>query len=126
MFVRLWLFLLTVPLWGHDIAGDVKVQAYLKPGRAIVVPNDVYGGTFRMLHRVFEPIGCAVTTADFADLPAVEQAITADTALVWLESPTNPRLLVYDIAAVARIAHAKGWPVGVTPCNPSAAGLRCS
>ncbi len=96
-------------VFGSGLAAEHAIlQAYLKPGRAIVVPNDVYGGTFRMLHRVFEPIGCAVTTADFADLPAVEQAITADTALVWLESPTNPRLLVYDIAAVARIAHAKG------------------
>jgi cystathionine beta-lyase/cystathionine gamma-synthase len=56
---------------------------------------------------VFEPIGCRVTQADFADLDALERAITANTRLVWLESPTNPRLLVYDIAAVSRLAHEK-------------------
>ena len=72
------------------------------------MPGDVYGGTFRMLHKVFEPIGCVVTRVDFADLAALERAVTSKTKLVWLESPTNPRLLVYDIAAVSRIAHAKG------------------
>src|SRR5262245_57825925 len=44
------------------------LQAYLKPGQEIVVPGDVYGGTFRMLHRVFEPLGCRVTQVDFSDL----------------------------------------------------------
>jgi cystathionine gamma-lyase len=96
-------------LFGSGLAAEHAIlQAYLKPGRAIVVPEDVYGGTFRMLHKVFEPIGCRVTAVDFSDVAAVERAITPDTSLVWLESPTNPRLLVYDIAAVSRIAHAKG------------------
>src|SRR5204862_3221543 len=45
---------------------------------------------------------------DFTDLAAVERTISAKTRLVWLESPTNPRLQIYDIAAIARIAHAKG------------------
>lgn len=84
------------------------LQAYLRPGHEIVVPGDVYGGTFRLLHRVFEPLGCRVTQVDFSDLAAFERAVTSDTRVVWLESPTNPRLLVYDIAAVARIAHAHG------------------
>ena len=73
-----------------------------------VVPTDVYGGTFRMLHKVFEPIGCTVTNVDFGDLDAVRRVITSQTKLVWLESPTNPRLLIYDIKAIAEIAHAKG------------------
>ena len=83
------------------------LQAYLKPGQEIVVPGDVYGGTFRMLHRVFEPLGCRVTQVDFSDLAALALAVTRDTRLVWVESPTNPRLLVYDIAAIVRIAHKK-------------------
>ena len=65
------------------------------------MPQDVYGGTFRMLHKVFEPIGCIVKHVDFADLAAVRAALTPATSLVWLESPTNPRLLIYDIAAIA-------------------------
>ena len=61
-----------------------------------------------LLHRVFEPIGCTVVRTDLADLEALAFAITPRTKLVWLESPTNPRLLVYDIAAIARIAHERG------------------
>lgn len=96
-------------VFGSGLAAEHAVmQAYLKPGSGVVVPNDVYGGTFRMLHKVFEPIGCEVTNVDFADLDAVERAVTSKTKLVWLESPTNPRLLVYDIKAIAKIAHAKG------------------
>jgi cystathionine beta-lyase/cystathionine gamma-synthase len=96
-------------VFGSGLAAENAIlTAYLKPGQEIVVPGDVYGGTFRMLHRVFEPIGCRVTQVDFADLAALERAITSNTRLVWLESPTNPRLLVYDIAAISRIAHAEG------------------
>ena len=59
-------------LFGSGLAAEHAVlQAYLKPGQAIVVPGDVYGGTFRMLHRVFEPLGCVITQVDFADVDAV-------------------------------------------------------
>src|SRR5580765_8232206 len=96
-------------VFGSGLAAENAIlTAYLKPGTEIVVPGDVYGGTFRMLHKVFEPIGCIITRVDFADLAAVQRTVTSRTTLVWLESPTNPRLLVYDIAAVARIAHAAG------------------
>src|SRR5262245_44691282 len=96
-------------VFGSGLAAENAIlTAYLKPGTEIIVPGDVYGGTFRMLHKVFEPIGCIVTQVDFADLSALQRAISSRTKLVWLESPTNPRLLVYDIAAVARIAHASG------------------
>ena len=98
-------------VFGSGLAAEHAVlQAYLKPGDAIVVPGDVYGGTFRMLHKVFEPIGCVIVQADFADLAAVRAALAsaAHPRLVWLESPTNPRLLVYDIAAISRIAHEAG------------------
>src|SRR5690348_2151007 len=96
-------------VFGSGLAAEHAILlAYLKPGDEIVVPGDVYGGTFRMLHRVFAPLGCVVTRADFADLTALAAAITPKTKLVWLESPTNPRLLVYDLAAVCRVAHAGG------------------
>jgi len=96
-------------VFGSGLAAEHAVlQAYLKPADEIIVPGDVYGGTFRMLHRVFEPLGCVITQVDFADLDAVAAALTPATRLVWLESPTNPRLLVYDIAAICRVAHAAG------------------
>jgi cystathionine beta-lyase/cystathionine gamma-synthase len=96
-------------VFGSGLAAEHAILlAYLKPGREIVVPGDVYGGTFRMLHRVFAPLGCHVTQADFSDLDAVGRAVSSRTSLVWLESPTNPRLLVYDIAAISAIAHEAG------------------
>jgi cystathionine gamma-lyase len=96
-------------VFGSGLAAEHAIlQAYLKPGNEIVVPGDVYGGTFRMLHKVFEPIGCVITRVDFSDLAALEGALSSRVKLVWLESPTNPRLLVYDIAAVSQLAHAHG------------------
>lgn len=93
-------------VFGSGLAAEHAVlQAYLRPGRRIVVPQDVYGGTFRLLHRVFEPLGCQVSAVDFSDPAAVREAVTPGTSLVWLETPTNPRLLVYDIRAIAAIAH---------------------
>jgi cystathionine gamma-lyase len=89
-------------------AEHAVLQAYLKPGDEIVTSNDVYGGTYRLLHRVFEPLGCAIRQVDTADLDAVRAAIGSKTRLVWVESPTNPRLLVCDIAAIAQIAHERG------------------
>jgi cystathionine beta-lyase/cystathionine gamma-synthase len=89
-------------------AEHAVLQAFLRPGDEIVVPEDVYGGTYRLLHRVFAPIGCVVTTVDAGSLDAVARALTPRVKLVWLESPTNPRLLVSDIAAISRLAHAAG------------------
>jgi cystathionine beta-lyase/cystathionine gamma-synthase len=96
-------------VFGSGLAAEHAIlAAYLKPGDEIVVPGDVYGGTYRMLHRVFAPLGCQVTRADFADLALLAGTLSAKTRIVWLESPTNPRLLVYDLAEVARIAHQAG------------------
>lgn len=102
-------------------AENAILQAYLRPADDIVVPRDVYGGTFRLLHTVFGPLGITVTPADLSDAGAVRAAITPRTRLVWIESPTNPRLLIADIALVAREAHATGALVVVdntfaTPC----------
>lgn len=84
------------------------LQAYLRPGDQVIVPNDVYGGTYRLLTRVFAGYHLRITPVDTTDLEAVRAAITAETRLVWLESPTNPRLLVSDIRAIAALAHAAG------------------
>ena len=89
-------------------AENAVLQAWLKPGDEIVVPQDVYGGTYRILTRVFQPQGCVIRQIDVADAGALASALSARTKLVWLESPTNPRLLIYDIAAIAAEAHAHG------------------
>ena len=89
-------------------AENAVLQAWLKPGDEIVIPTDVYGGTYRILTKVFQPIGCILRQVDFADAAQVSRAIGERTRLVWIESPTNPRLLVCDIPALARTAHASG------------------
>jgi cystathionine gamma-lyase len=96
-------------VFGSGLAAEHAIlQAYLRPGDRIVVPIDVYGGTFRLLHRVFAPLGCEVVQIDFSDPAGVGPRLNERTKLVWLESPTNPRLLVYDIAEICRVAHAAG------------------
>lgn len=89
-------------------AEHAVLHAYLRPHDEIVVPRDVYGGTYRLLTRVFATFDLKITPVDTTDLEAVAAAISERTRLVWLESPTNPRLIVSDIAAIATIAHARG------------------
>ena len=89
-------------------AEHAVLHAYLRPRDAIVVPLDVYGGTFRLLKRVFANLDLAITPADTTNLDAAAAAVTPRTRLVWLETPTNPRLLVSDIRAIADLAHAAG------------------
>lgn len=89
-------------------AEHAVLHAYLRPRDQVVVPNDVYGGTFRLLNRVFAGFDLEITPVDTANLEAVEAAVTGRTRLVWLETPTNPRLIVSDIKAIAAIAHARG------------------
>ncbi|MBA3642425.1 MAG: PLP-dependent transferase, partial [Acidobacteria bacterium] len=89
-------------------AENAILQAYLKPGDEIVIPQDVYGGTYRLLSKVYQPTGCIVRQVDIADHSAFEAALSSRTRLVWIESPTNPRLLIYDIARICATAHAKG------------------
>ena len=95
--------------FGSGLAAENAIlQAYLKPGDEIVIPLDVYGGTYRILNKVFQPNGCVIRQIDLGQPGALEAALSAKTRLVWIESPTNPRLLVYDIAEIAKAAHDAG------------------
>jgi cystathionine gamma-lyase len=94
-------------------AENAVLQAYLRPGDEIVLPVDVYGGTYRILNKVFQPIGVAIKQIDLGDAAALDAAVTPRTKMVWIESPTNPRLLVYDIPAISRLAHERGALVAV-------------
>jgi cystathionine gamma-lyase len=75
----------------------------LKSGDHVVLCDDVYGGSFRIIDKVFSHLGIAATRVDMTDLRATESAFTDNTRLVWLETPTNPMLKVVDIAAVATL-----------------------
>lgn len=90
-------------------AEDTLLRAALRPGDHVVVPDDAYGGTYRLFARVFGPWGIEHTPADLTDLSAVEAAIQPGrTKLVWVETPTNPLLNVADIAAISALARGVG------------------
>ncbi|GAA4804554.1 cystathionine gamma-synthase [Nocardioides caeni] len=90
-------------------AEDTLIRALCRPGDHVVLPNDAYGGTFRLFDKVATAWGVEHSPAPVADLDAVRAAIRPGaTKLVWLETPTNPLLAVGDIAALAEVAHDAG------------------
>ncbi|MGO3325738.1 cystathionine gamma-synthase [Gordonia sp. (in: high G+C Gram-positive bacteria)] len=89
-------------------ATDAMLRAALRPGDHIVIPNDAYGGTFRLIDKVFTQWGITYSVAPVIDPDAVAAAMTPQTKLVWIETPTNPLLNVGDIAKLADVAHAGG------------------
>ncbi|MGW5454977.1 cystathionine gamma-synthase [Nocardia sp. NPDC003979] len=89
-------------------ATDCALRAVLRPGDHIVIPDDAYGGTFRLIDKVFSQWGIEHSPAHIADLDEVRAAIRPNTKLVWIETPTNPLLSIGDIPALADIAHAAG------------------
>lgn len=94
-------------------AENAVLQAHTSPGDHVITTPDVYGGTFRLLNAVHGPKGLAWSQCDLNDARALEAAFRPETKLVWLESPTNPRLMVFDIARVCEIAHRRGVRVVV-------------
>lgn len=90
-------------------AEDTLLRAVLKPGDHIVMGNDVYGGTHRLVSRVFVPWGVSISTVDMSDLDAVRATIRPDsTKVLWIETPSNPLMKISDIAALVEIAKASG------------------
>jgi cystathionine beta-lyase/cystathionine gamma-synthase len=104
-------------------AENAILQALLRPGDAVITTPDLYGGTFRLLDAVFKPLGVTHRQVDLNDADALRDALaTLPAKLVWVESPTNPRLQVYDIARICEVARGFGVPVVVdntfaTPVN---------
>jgi cystathionine gamma-synthase len=94
--------------FASGVAAEDAVLRLLRPGDHVVVPADLYGGTWRLLSQVAEPAGLSFSPADLADAKAVDAAWRDDTRLLWVESPTNPRLDINDIAALATLARERG------------------
>ncbi len=84
------------------------IQALCRSGAHLVIPDNVYGGTWDLVHEVYPRWGLTYTAVDMGDLAAVAAAIRPETALVWTETPSNPLLKITDIAAVADLAHQAG------------------
>jgi cystathionine beta-lyase/cystathionine gamma-synthase len=89
------------------------VVTMLESGDHVVAGEDIYGGTYRLLHHVTNRAGIGVDLVDTTDVARIADAMTEQTKLVWIESPGNPRLTITDIAACAEVAHAKGALLGI-------------
>ncbi len=89
-------------------ATDAVLRATCRPGDHVVLPNDAYGGTFRLIDKVFRHWGLEHTPVPLEDVDAVRAALRPTTRLVWCETPTNPLLNIADIAALAEVAHEGG------------------
>jgi len=95
-------------------AEDALLRALLTPGDHIVMGNDVYGGTHRLVNRVHVPWGVQLETVEMGDLDAVRSAVRQGvTKVLWVETPSNPLMKITDIAALAEIAHSAGAVVVV-------------
>ncbi|MFF9312972.1 cystathionine gamma-synthase [Streptomyces sp. NPDC014748] len=89
-------------------AEDCLLRTLLAPGDHVVIPNDAYGGTFRLFAKVVSRWGVEWSVADTGDPAAVRAALTPKTKVVWVETPSNPLLGITDIAAVAQVARDAG------------------
>ncbi|MCV6981287.1 cystathionine gamma-synthase [Mycolicibacterium pulveris] len=85
-------------------ATDCALRAVLRPGDHVVIPDDAYGGTFRLIDKVFTHWGIGYTAVSLAELDAVKAAITDKTRMILVETPTNPLLSIADIAGIAQLA----------------------
>jgi len=99
--------------FASGMAATHGAMMLLEPGDHVLAGADIYGGTFRLLHKVLNRVGVTVTLAPSTDLAAFEAAITPKTKLFWIESPGNPQMSITDIAAVATIAKRRGILLGV-------------
>lgn len=89
-------------------AEDTLLRTVCKPGDHVVIPDDAYGGTYRLFSRVLQEWGVSFDPVPLGDLDAVRAAVRPETKAVWVETPTNPLLNVADIAALADVAHDGG------------------
>src|SRR5438309_6270161 len=94
--------------FASGMAAEDAILRLLKPGDHIIIPNDAYGGTYRLVARVYEPAGYAYSPVDMTSLDALALAWRDETKMVWIESPTNPLLTVVDIQAIASFARERG------------------
>ena len=94
--------------FASGLAAEDNVLRLVPPGGRVILGNDAYGGTYRLIARVWGPLGMQWTAADLTDVDALARDWPDDTAMVWVETPTNPLLTCVDIEAVATVAHEHG------------------
>lgn len=90
--------------FGSGLAAVDAVIKLLQPGDEVISTNDLYGGTYRIFTKIFEPLGIRFHFVDMQDSAAVQAVVTPQTKMIWAETPTNPMLNIVDIRAMAAIA----------------------
>lgn len=95
-------------LFSSGVAATHAALSLLKPGDHIISPDDIYGGTFRLLDQVLRDNKVDVSYVDASNLDEITRAFRPQTRMVWLESPTNPLLKIFDIEAIAKLSHSHG------------------
>jgi cystathionine gamma-lyase len=99
--------------FASGMAATHCVMMLLAPGDHVVASADLYGGTYRLLHKILDHVGVRVSTVPTTDLAAVERAFTPSTKMLWVETPGNPLMSITDVAGCAKIAHTHGALLGV-------------
>jgi cystathionine gamma-synthase len=94
--------------FASGLAAEDNVLRVLHQGDRILLGNDAYGGTFRLISKVWEPLGFPWSAVDLTDVDALAANWPSDARMVWLETPTNPLLSCVDIEAIAELAHSRG------------------
>ena len=94
--------------FASGLAATTAVLSVLKPGQEVAAAADLYGGTYRLLERVFKPWGLVARYTEDPTPAGFAKILTPATRLVWIETPTNPLLQILDIAALADLAHRAG------------------
>ncbi len=94
--------------FSSGVAATDAVIKLLSPGDEVIAANDMYGGTYRLFSKIFEKFGIKFIYVDTTDVANVQAAVTPNTKLLWIETPTNPLMNITDIHAVAKISKAAG------------------
>jgi len=93
--------------FSSGLAAEHAIFTLLKPGDHVIVPEDMYGGTYRLIKEFLEPVNINFTFTDFTDLKAISDAFLPSTKMVWIETPTNPTLKIFDIYEISILSHKK-------------------
>jgi cystathionine beta-lyase/cystathionine gamma-synthase len=93
--------------FASGLAAEHAIFTILRPGDHVIVPEDMYGGTYRIIKEFLEPINIKFSFTDFTDLKSISEAFTSSTKMVWIETPTNPTLKIFDIDEISKLSHTK-------------------
>ena len=91
--------------FASGLAAEHAIFTILRPGDHVIAPEDMYGGTYRIIKEFLEPFNIKFSFTDFTDLKSISEAFTSSTKMVWIETPTNPTLKIFDIEEISKLSH---------------------